>query len=230
MTALVSMAIGDDRYQRIVAPCLSSHRRYCAAHNYGYHLLQDPMSSRPHSWSRIPLLKQVMQCTANEWLIWIDADALITNRFLSLEPILDYMNKRDKLVAYTIDGANNLNDGIAIYRNDPRVIDYLEYLWERTEYINHPWWCNAAAVVAQVDKREFFEAHVFKINATNALNSYVGGRSPWSIGDWCIHFAGMSQEDRAKLIPAFDTFARVLEPFIKENPGRALASYLGVAP
>jgi hypothetical protein len=228
MIGIVSLCVGDLEYRRILKPCIDSVWDYCALRGYQCHLTAETMApDRPVSWGRIPLLQTLMAKQFDlDWLVWIDADAMVTNPMFRLEPLIEHMAGTDRLVAYTIDGANNLNDGVAIYRNDPRTMEYLQWLWGCTEYIDHPWWANAAAVRAQADRREFFEAHVLKVANTNLLNSYVRGRSPWKVGDFIAHFAGMTMAERAVLIPAFRRFSAELRPFLRA--AQPYETYLGV--
>jgi hypothetical protein len=151
---------------------------------------------------------------ACDWCCWVDADAMITNPQFRIELLTEYMATQRRLIMYSIDGMNNLNDGVALYRNDPRTIQFLEYLWSCEEYIHHPWWVNAALIKAQAEQREFFQSFVLKINNSNIFNSYFRGRSPWKIGDFIIHFAGMPQAQREALIPAFRKFSREILPFL----------------
>jgi galactosyl transferase GMA12/MNN10 family len=228
MIALISLCVGDDQYVATFGPCIDSVKEYCETHGYSHFLYSASAApERPVSWSRIPILINLMkENPACDWFFWVDADALITNPRFRMELLTEHMIAQGRLVMYSIDGMNNLNDGVALYRNDPRTIEFLEYLWSCEKYIHHPWWVNAAVMAAQAEKREFFETFVLKINNSNIFNSYVRGRSPWKIGDFIVHFAGMRQSEREALIPAFRKFSRDILPFLPAaNP---LTQLLGI--
>jgi hypothetical protein len=216
MIALVSLCEGNERYVATFAPCIQSVKEYCETHGYRHFFYgASAAPARPVSWSRIPILIDLMKEDPGcEWFCWVDADAMITNPRFRIELLTEYLAAQRRLVMYSIDGANNLNDGVALYRNDPRTIEFLNYLWSCEEYIHHPWWANAALFKAQAEQRDFFQAFVLKINNSNIFNSYFGGRSRWKVGDFIIHFAGMPQSQREALIPAFRQFSRDILPFL----------------
>jgi hypothetical protein len=226
--ALISLCEGTDQYVATFGPCIDSVKEYCQTYGYDHFFYGTSAApERPVSWSRIPILVNLMrENPLCDWFLWVDADAMITNPRFRIELLTEVMVTQRRLVMFSIDGANNLNDGVALYRNDPRTIEFLEYLWSCEEYIHHPWWANAALVKAQVERKEFFESFVLKINNSNIFNSYFRGRSPWKIGDFVIHFAGMQQDQRQVLIPAFRKFSRDILPFLPEvNP---LSEFLGI--
>jgi hypothetical protein len=212
---LVSLCAGTKEYCDVFQPCVDSVRRYSELHGLPFFYFDDPgITDRPISWARIPILLHLMTTYPEiEYFMWIDADAMVTNPHFSLGVLTGELERTDKLVMYCIDTSNNLNDGVALYKNDAEVMKFLEAIWDYEEYIDHPWWANAALSRAMIDLHQF-ATRILRINNANIFNSHVFGRSAWQVGDFIVHFAGLSQDMRRTLIPAFANFVKEVEPFM----------------
>lgn len=203
---ILSVCGGTEAFMEECRPCLDSVQEYCNHHGYLYFVWDAPNFERPISWARLPLLLTSMEQRPDlEFFAWIDADAMITNPRLPLSLFTDLLNKKHKNVLYCIDGANNLNDGVAIYRNCEWTREFIQRLWNMEEYINHPWWVNAAVGKLYMTEPALRQ-DVLVINNPNIFNSYTKGRTPWQFGDFIVHFAGMPSETRRTLSQAFRTF------------------------
>lgn len=136
---------------------------------------------RPASWSKILLCQQVID--RYEWIWWLDADATITNKEIDIRQFCD--ESADMIATKD---ENGINAGSFLLRNSAGAKNLLAATWERTEFIDHPWWEQAAlqavladgiAVIKEIDKR--------------AINSYP---KEWKPGDLVVHFAGMQNRMR----------------------------------
>lgn len=230
MTRFVQMCAGDFSYFTLMAPCIKSVSDYCSRHGYDHTVYNVRVTDRPPGWDRVPILLAEMEAHPDEFLVWVDADAMVTNPACLLEDVFALMRDTDKHVAYTLDSSCNLNDGVAIYRNTERTKDYLQWLWQQDRFRDHPWWVCAAAVAAQADRHDFFERHVLRITNTHVMNAYVRGRDPWQLGDFIVHFAGLSTEDRLLLIHAFSRFVASASKEIEALTPNLTRYWLGVQP
>lgn len=117
-------------------------RRFADRHGY------DPIveratrvPDRPTAWSKIAMLREML--TRYEWCLWIDADALIV-RFD--RDILEETDRSHSM--YLVEhrsGRHRLpNTGVWLLRSDPVVFRVLEAVWSQVEYLDHPYWENAA--------------------------------------------------------------------------------------
>ena len=226
MIGLVSFCAGQE-YCEVMRPCIESIRSYGERHSHPFFFFDYPaITDRPAAWSKIPILLHLMQSRPEiKYFAWIDADAMITNPTFPLRYLTDMLERHFKYVLYCIDTGNNLNSGVGLYKNTLYVRNFLSKVWEYDEYIEHPWWENAAICRAAIDMQDFF-SRVMRISNANICNSMIQGRSAWKIGDFVIHFAGLPQAARKTLIPAFATFISEIEAYLPPfDPDRLLLEF-----
>ncbi len=216
LIGIATIAGGSEDFMRACAPCLESVAEYANIHGYPRFLWDGEGLDRPISWGRIPLMLTIFEEHPElTHLLWFDADAMVTNPKIKLEPFAKIMDKHDKVAFFSIDGANNLNDGMALYKNSYRTKEILHTLWNMEEYINHPWWVNAAICRYNIDN--FDRKDILIANNSNFFNSYVYGRNPWSFGDFVVHFAGMDNNKRRIFSLAFMEMIKSLKDLMPEK-------------
>jgi hypothetical protein len=116
---ICSMAVGDEYIEK-VAICLESHKNYSIKNGYNYRLETDLLDSkRPIPWSKILFLKRLLANSRHEVIVWVDADAMITNNQIKIEDYLDLLGDKDLLLTEDCNGA--INTGVMILRNTPWV-------------------------------------------------------------------------------------------------------------
>ncbi len=179
-----SLAIGE-QYRQSVALCTASLERYCS-HN-GYPLCTDADvydPSRPCSWSKVLLLqKHLPSC---DFFAWVDADTLITNDDARIEDFVALMGD-DKVLLLGRD-QNNLNMGVAIFRNHRSTFELLRRMWDQTDCINHPWWEQQALIkLYDSDPQVRDIVAVIPQAHVHVLNAYESNHCPASL---LMHFAG----------------------------------------
>jgi hypothetical protein len=134
----------DDRFAPIGDLALASAARYCRAQGYELRLPSVPRADRPAPWHKIEILLALLD-EAPDLVLWIDADAMIvrTDRAAHAELPAD----RDLgLVKHVIDGVVTVNTGVLLLRATDPVREWLEVIWRHEQYLEHPWWENAAAM------------------------------------------------------------------------------------
>ena len=188
--AVCSLIIGDE-YKKAMAICTKTQEDHAAKH--GYTRITDESCwdpSRAHSWSKIPLLQKYLH--GHDYLFWLDADVMIMNPERKIEDFIKLLPD-DKFLFIGRD-LNNLNAGIFVLRNCPLAHEFLADVWSKTQYINHPWWEQAAFIELQAHPkyRPFIEVLPRKyIQIMNAYDRIIDRQVHWCPGDWALHLAGL---------------------------------------
>lgn len=196
---ILVLTYADEAYRdigRITAP---NKQMYADKHGYGFHNEFEPFggTNRPASWNKIPYLLQYFPFY--EWIFWTDADSLIMNSSIRIEDfVID--TEQDLLIAK--DG-NGINAGHFIIRSCPWSVDFLQKVWNSNEFINHPWWEQAA--IAHLLNDPTTEAHV-KYLAQSQINS---APNIYKDGDFVLHFSGHGGPRRNFLIDSLKHFSQL---------------------
>jgi hypothetical protein len=144
--------------------------------------------SRPPAWSKILLIERyLMENPACDWLMWIDADAVIADPARRLEDLVD--DNVDFLVAQD-QGSGPINAGVFLVRNCPAVFDMFRRAYAKVQYIHHVWWEQLALGEAM---RECAPALRARVVSRRLFNSFA---NEYQLGDFIIHFAGLSPEEK----------------------------------
>lgn len=134
----------DDAFTPIGDLARASFARYCRDQGYELLLPRVFRAERPAPWHKIEVLRAVLD-EDPDLAIWIDADAMIVRpecpAHTELPPDRDL-----GLVKHQIDGKEVVNTGVMLLRNTRPVRELLDEIWHREEYLEHPWWENAAAM------------------------------------------------------------------------------------
>jgi len=203
--AVCSLAIGDE-YKKTVRVCTESQETH--AKKQGYTRITDESvydPSRAHAWSKIRVLQKYIK--DYDYLIWIDADVLIMNQDRKIEDFIQLLPD-DKFLLIGRD-LNNLNSGVTVWRNCPLAVEFLEDVWNKTQYLNHEWW-EQAAIIDLYESPKYksgFEVIPRKyISIMNAFDFRIDPKVHWRPGDFCIHFAGIHH--RGSLLQLQDMYSR----------------------
>lgn len=194
--AICSLVLGED-YKKSVELCTQSQEAYALRHGYTRitdESVYDP--NRPFAWSKISLLQKYF--SQYDFLVWMDADVLIMNPEIKFETFINMM-KPDSFMFLGHD-LNNLNTGIFVIKNCPLAHEFLEDVWNKTEYLNHVWW-EQGAVIDLWKNSEKYKRHMDileyrHINIMNAFHPEIDPKVHWLPGDFCIHFAGIRTMSR----------------------------------
>ena len=109
---------------------IQHRQRICAKCNM-HCVVWSGSATRPVSWMKIRALREsTSRCTET---LWLDADATPIRmfHFPTATPRADVVAVRDM---------NGLNAGIMLVQSTAWVNDTLRVVWNRREFINHPWW------------------------------------------------------------------------------------------
>jgi hypothetical protein len=139
--AVLTLAIGD-AYKEKVHYAHLSKKIYCEKHSYD--LIDDESvwdTERPISWSKICLLKKYLPLY--DYVVWMDADAMITNMDHKLEDKIGWMEGKDIMVVKPFP---IINLGVMFLRNSPNCMFMLDEIYWETQFIFSGNWENDAFV------------------------------------------------------------------------------------
>jgi hypothetical protein len=138
---------------------------------------------RPPSWFKIPYIT----CEIKEgfdYVLWIDSDAMLTGK----QRVKDLIDPKSDLTIATDE--NGINCGVMAWRSSEKTLKFLGRVWEREEFIDHPWW-EQAAIADMID--ELSVSYVDK----SLFNAYPSDATEES---GILHWPGMSIEEREPLM------------------------------
>lgn len=222
--AICSLALGDE-YKKTVSLCTQSQEAYALRHGYT-RIIDESVydAGRPFPWSKILLVQKYL--ADYDFLVWMDADVLVTNPEIKIEVFLSMM----KPGAFMFLGHDfqNLNTGVFVMRNCPLAHEFLIDVWNKTEYIHHIWW-EQAAIIDLWKNSEKYQPCIDilpyeHINILNAFHYQVSPKVHWLPGDFCIHFAGIHDKDTLVKIQHFYATHSSSDPRGKERIKRYLHS------
>jgi hypothetical protein len=169
-----------ERTSRIMA-------QYARRHGYQAVIAREALDASRHpAWSKLLLIEQFL---ANHpscaWLMWIDADAVVTSPQQRLEDLID--DQVDFLVARDR-SASPINTGVFFVRNCPAVLQMLRLAYTKVQYLHHPCWEQPAVADAMRECDGIVRA---RIVSRRLFNSFF---DEYQRGDFIIHFAGCKHE------------------------------------
>ena len=104
---------------------------YCEKNNYTFVNYNERMSKRHCPWDKILCLIKTINWF--DYIIWIDADAIINNIDIKFEDIINEHPEKDLLICKDpcFDAAPHcmINTGIMIFKNSKISIDLLNNTW-----------------------------------------------------------------------------------------------------
>lgn len=145
--------------------------RFCVKNGYSFRRYHIPKEyDRPASWFKIltfiDLLGRSHENKEFEYFGWIDSDAAIINNDFNLENILE--NKFDFFISKDF---NNFNCGSFIIKNCYENLILLKEIYQKTEYLNHIWWEQAAFIELYESNFRDLQSRT-KIVDQSILNAY----------------------------------------------------------
>ena len=199
MKTLVLTAWTDDMHA--VAEITSATKReYAHKHQYDYygHLLERKPGEYP-AWGKLGLVLKLLRTV--DRLLWIDADAFITNDEISLEQIPQI----DGLTASRDWGpdASLFDFSSAGMILTQKAIPLLELAARKTQWANRPLWDQNALREAARDFRHLI--HVLPRRTLNAVPQVLHpwAMEPWQAGDFICHLTCKTNEERKSFLDSF---------------------------
>lgn len=196
----------DEAFADLIALSRPTHERYCKKHGYSYlcQKVSDHAGRHP-CWTKISLIRSILPLV--DWVLYLDADAIITNHEQCVTDITNFLGGRAMAVC---DDANGMNAGVLLVRNCPKTIELLERVW------NTPAAHVPGGYEAQLGEQATLEAGINSVLtwakcarfAQRVFNSYLydlyKGRYNYPQGEWCegdfvLHLPGVDMGTRKKV-------------------------------
>jgi hypothetical protein len=123
--AICSLDIGDE-FSKAVEPSQISKKIYCSKHGYDY--IDDKSVydiDRPPAWSKIKLIQKYLP--SYDYIIWIDADAMIMDIEQKIEDKIKLMEDNDIMV---ISPFPRINTGVMFCKNSNFTLEFLQKIYD----------------------------------------------------------------------------------------------------
>jgi hypothetical protein len=142
---LCSLGVGP--YEDLLAISSITFEAYAELHGYDLRLANELVApERPPAWSKIALVRQLLE--RYDEVLWVDADAI----FLDISKDIADLVRRGKdlyLVEHVYDqdeSWRSANTGVFLVRSTRWARKFLDRVWAAEQYVDHPWWENAAVL------------------------------------------------------------------------------------
>ncbi len=168
-------------------------RMYAERHGFKVEIRNDRLDKdRPASWSKLVLLEEIFDRDPEcEWIMWIDADAVI------LQPEVNMARWIDDAFDFIVADDSPLslfNNGVFFVRNRGPVRELLRRAYAKEQYLHHHFWEQAAL---QEVVREGLPGLRVKIVPRHLFNSFA---KEFGETSFIAHFAGESHDVRTREI------------------------------
>lgn len=91
--------------------------------------------NRSYTWYKVPLLIKMLKQKTHEYVMYMDADAVFVRKNFNIIDILDE-NKDYDFICSADFGPDVINGGVLIFKNTDWSINFLERIWDSTNYIS----------------------------------------------------------------------------------------------
>lgn len=183
------LTLYDEYYAAIGEISSRNKHKYATKHGYSFLCECIPFDmTKPTPWKKIEAIRRYLP--NYDYVFWTDADSLIMNDTIRLENFIE--DNWDLIVTRDY---NNLNTGNFFIRNSNWSLKFLEKVDAQEQFIQHPWW-EQAAIIYLIDIDNENEKHINYISQ-RTINSYIEN---YQEGDFIIHFAGYGRRNKLKLL------------------------------
>ena len=188
----------DRNYEPVANITFPINQRYCESQGYvfDFRYFEKKDSWAETVWMKISLLKGLMFPGGYDWLMWIDADAMVMNHRIKIEDLIAKCSPEANLIISS--DLHGLNAGVFIIRN---------CLWSKV------------LLSAVEDKKDEYLSHKYpEQEAMDSVISEIGNKErvaylpqwllnqfwlQWIPGDFIIHHSGGSVEDKVAGLTPF---------------------------
>lgn len=197
------MALATPNMREMTNVSYANHKHYAKKFDYSYFTYFDSMVDINFvTWNKVFALKKHLQ--EYDYLIWIDADAIITNMNISIESIIEKQPNKSLYVCDDI-GGWRLNTGVMIWKNTEWSQNIIEK-WTKMEKLKH----NQGAEQQQL-------IHLLRKEDNNCSNWHVFNRHEFNThpkehkgGDFILHMMGLSGHERIKTFKYWNSQLKVI--------------------
>lgn len=206
---------GTPNLERVSDLSADLNARYASTRGYAFYQYHDSMVPRHIvTWNKVKVLLDMFHRTTHEWIMWLDTDAVVTNRSISVGDIISNAEAHPRhtevdLILCDDIGGWELNTGVMLWRNTPWTTSILEKLWNM-EHLPHMQGAEQAQLIKLLRREDpnKFRHHIFDQRVFNAHPSVH------TQDMFIIHMMGFAERDR---IAYFTTLKDSLDKAEKET-------------
>lgn len=189
MKNLTILTYYNENYKNLGELTSKNLQKYCEKYNFSLVVRNDDYlaDNRPVAWAKINAIKEQFNLT-NDWIMWIDCDAIITNYEIDASKIID----DDYDVIFSTDGFYakpwNYWPSTAVFfiKKTNKTIELLEKIWDQPEeVIKHCWWENMGLLKA-INENPHLRS-CYKVVSYKKIFSQI---NDWNKGDFIMHIGG----------------------------------------
>ena len=161
------------------------NRTYCEKHNIEYFVqtskeeIGATLNGRAVQWYKIPFLQQVLTTSDHDYIIYLDADAVVVKPEKDIRDIINENLDSDLIIARDF-GPDLVNTGVMIFKNTPWSIDFLERVWEagdhisRGKYKTHIWHEQTImSAFAHINTGDAKKISILDPSGHNSINDHI---------------------------------------------------------
>jgi hypothetical protein len=210
--AVVSM--WDDRFAPIARVTAANKTAYCERHGYAWRPFETRLAPElPPAWSKIPSILRILPDF--DWVMWTDADSLVTNPNIRLEPFT--ATGADLVITADTKG---INSGEFLIRRCPWSFAFLQSALAAPDLPAFQAYLGTLGLTLATDGlfeqrammwllssyREFRHVHIVP---QRSMNSYAKGHhangpsADHAPGDFILHLPGLDQATRLELFARY---------------------------
>lgn len=201
----------DANMAEIHAITVEGKRRWAAAAGYDFHELRQWNSDSPIVWQKMAWVQRGLR--DYDTVIWLDADALLTNLDARLE---DFMPDAQAAMFISADWGDcaerdrpfHFNTGNFVTRRIPEVTEVLfAEMWElgRAKWWDR--WGYEQSTLQEIKRTRSILGELIHVLPGRALNAVpraaqpgANNNNPWAPGDFLAHLTGISNVRRLELL------------------------------
>ena len=173
--------------------------KYAEIRGYSFYVYKDIMvPKRIVTWNKVRVVMDMLNRTGHEWIMWLDTDAVVTNRSVTVEDIVtdaqisSNLGTVDLILCNDI-GGWEVNTGVMLWRNSNWSREILQQLWNM-EHLPHMQGAEQAQLIKLLRLADPEKLH-HQIMDQTIFNTHPNVHKE---GMFIIHMMGMSGNERVK--------------------------------
>lgn len=190
-----------------------NHRSYAEKWGYDYEMLfQRPVADEEPQFGKLQVALEVLSKDIADWFLWLDCDALVTNRSISIADFLQTYLVTEDAHFVVAEETSGINSGVFLLRGGEVGLRFLRdamssdwrFVWDQTMLLHQMAMDSDLLGQDMCSKwrkgedvsHDFHWAQHFRVVPQHALNLYgegsalQWGASAWQRGDFILHLAG----------------------------------------
>ena len=173
--------------------------KYAEIRGYSFYVYKDIMvPKRIVTWNKVRVVMDMLNRTGHEWIMWLDTDAVVTNRSVAVEDIVTDAQISSNLGTVELILCNDIggwevNTGVMLWRNSNWSREILQQLWNM-EHLPHMQGAEQAQLIKLLRLADPEKLH-HQIMDQTIFNTHPNVHKE---GMFIIHMMGMSGNQRVE--------------------------------